>query len=118
MSGKSVSSLTFDANDVNSIMAAIEKEMEGLANPEISGWRLPTLSEMKYIKDNITEINNRLTDEEVNLQTFYGNNEIYYFLDEGTLKLYYIGCGIIEQDIISGKTNQSLRIFTPMTLTN
>ncbi len=116
MSADYRSSLIFDADDVSSVMAAIEQEMDGLANKEIPDWRLPTLEEMEYIMANITEINNKL--KELELKPFYLQSNYYYFLDGNVLKRYCFNNGDIKQNFVSEKNTQNLRIFTTLTFAN
>ena len=51
MTPTQMTGLNFDANDQNSIRAAVETAINTIAVSGISGWRLPTKEEMDYIKE-------------------------------------------------------------------
>lgn len=61
MSPTQTTGLSFTANDQESISTAVSEAIAGLAVAGISGWRLPTKDELKYINDNFNAVNSGLT---------------------------------------------------------
>lgn len=86
----------------------------------IVGWRLPSLSEITYVKDNITTINDNLTALGMQTMTLnVGNTMKLYLFDNGSGKIYgmYIKNGTINETPGNG-TSVILRPFTTLTFTD
>lgn len=93
-----------------------------LNNLDVNGivdWRLPSLSEITYVKDNITTINDNLT--ALGMQTMSLNvvsSGKLYLYDNGSGKIYgmYLKDGTVSESPGNG-TSVILRPFTTLTFT-
>lgn len=113
VSKKAKSGLVFTDNDTQSIKDAIENGIKEIANNEIEGWRLPTIEELKYIKENSASIVGKLPEGADNLIT---NQFYFYSKADGSISLYHPD-NDTETTPSSGKKSQTLRAFTTITFT-
>lgn len=93
---KSKNRLTFtDETDQASIKTAINAALTELAVEGIDGWRLPTLEELNYLKDNATDINSKVNGVDFEQLVTSGASLSYYFLnDDGDVSLLYWATGV------------------------
>lgn len=128
MSIESAKGLVFIDNDQASIKQAIDDKINSIAanTDGIEGLRLPTLEELKYIKDNIDAINDNL--DNLGKSWFLigsGTLYSYYFLDEdGTIKSYCpywdkpdSTTSCISTNLKSERNSIILRAFVTITFT-
>lgn len=128
MSTESEKGLVFTDNDQSSIKAAIDDKIKSIASKinNINGLRLPSLEELKYIKNNIETVNANL--DKLSKPRFLTNSGTlysYYFLDnDGLIKTYYpfrdepdseFPC--INTNLTSEKNSILLRAFATITFT-
>ena len=106
--------LEFVKDDQESLKEAIAAAFSKFTVEGIDSWRLPTLDELRYIKEHIEEINHKLNenDKEIFNIDFYGVYS-YYFLDEdGLIKVYCPYRDEIEDSPNSGLASYVLRAFS------
>lgn len=106
--------LEFVKDDQESLKEAIAAAFSKFTVEGIDSWRLPTLDELRYIKEHIEEINQKLNenDKEIFNIDFYGVYS-YYFLDEdGLIKVYCPFRDEIEDSPNSGLASYVLRAFS------
>lgn len=115
MSPTQTTGLSFTANDQESISAAVNEAIAGLAVEGISGWRLPTTEEMEYIT---AEQDNNLNESirQAGFTALSIENTIFYFYTNTNNE-------ISSYKLLSGKTlapdNKTiLRAFTTLTFNN
>lgn len=116
MSTRNKEKLNYDSNDIESVKEAINTGIRELANDEISGWRLPNSSEMKYIKDNIIGINEDFESKGID-RLFYNNYYYYFTTVENDISMYDLKDGFIQKTYISNSPVYYLRAFTTITFT-
>ena len=128
MSTTSEKGLVYIDNDQSSIKQAIDDKIRDIAagTDGIEGLRLPTLEELKYIKDNVDAINDNL--DNLGKSWFLigsGTLYSYYFLDEdGTIKSYCpywdkpdSTTSCISTNLKSERNSIILRAFVTITFT-
>lgn len=128
MSIESAKGLVFIDNDQASIKQAIDDKINSIAanTDGVEGLRLPTLEELKYIKDNVDAINDNL--DNLGKSWFLigsGTLYSYYFLDEdGTIKSYCpywdkpdASTSCISTNLKSERNSVILRAFVTITFT-
>lgn len=128
MSTTSEKGLVYIDNDQSSIKQAIDDKISDIAasTDGIEGLRLPTLDELKYIKDNVDAINDNL--DNLGKSWFLigsGTLYSYYFLDEdGTIKSYCpywdkpdASTSCISTNLKSERNSIILRAFVTITFT-
>ena len=106
--------LEFVKDDQESLKEAIDAAFSKFTVEGIDSWRLPTLDELRYIKEHIEEINQKLNenDKEIFNIDFYGVYS-YYFLDEdGLIKVYCPYRDEIVDSPNSGLASYVLRAFS------
>lgn len=112
--------IVFTQGDQASMTIAIDEqiaELADLATKEISGWRLPTLAEIEYIRNNLKTINDNL--QKNNLQNIFTGSYLYYFTTEdGNISTYSLDDGRTIDNPSSGKSSYILRAFTTITFAN
>lgn len=86
VSPDSKSKLTFANGDNSSVAEAVDKAIGELAVDGITGWRLPTLEEVKYIKEHASEINKSLPS---GIQNFPSSASYYYKDKNSVIRVYY-----------------------------
>lgn len=128
MSTTSEKGLVYIDNDQSSIKQAIDDKISDIAagTDGIEGLRLPTLEELKYIKDNVDAINDNL-DNLGKSRFLIGSGTLYsyYFLDEdGTIKSYCpywdkpdSTTSCISTNLKSERNSIILRAFVTITFT-
>jgi len=116
----SKNALTFTRGDQKSMKEAVDNGIAELAAEGITGWRLPTLDEMTYIKENLNTINGNLTNHGLNIiaDKTGGNLYSYYFLTtDGDICTYNISRGDTESNPNTGLKSLILRAFASVTFT-
>lgn len=92
LSPNSKNKITFtDVTDQTSIKATINDAIAELTVDGIDGWRLPTLEELKFLKENATNINSAVADAEgfTQLVTSASSLSYYFLTDDGEVSLLY-----------------------------
>lgn len=85
---KGKKALTFTQGDQSSIKSAVDAAISELAVEGVSGWRLPSIEELKYVKENHSNVQDGLVDN--NLEGISINNTSYFYLDnKGDIMCYY-----------------------------
>lgn len=126
MSSNEASNLTFNENDQSSIKAAIDKAMLQLTVPDITGWRLPTLEEIKYIANNNEYIKSqiqKIREEEGNKSIIalkYATYSYYYQKTKDEIGLIFFSYDKEpeERTIQSEKGSHILRAFATVSFNN
>ena len=116
MGCKTKDRLTFVKGDQSSMKEAIDAAISEIAVTDLPGWRLPTLSELQYIEDNIDFINQKLEEnkKEIFNIDFYGVYS-YFFIDEdGLIKVYCPYRNDVDNSPNSGLASIVLRVFTTL----
>lgn len=120
MSAEGDSSWTFTKGNETELKAEIDRKLASLNNGEITGWRLPTSEEIRYLYQNADDINTKIRSiegiilfESTNFHLFIDGTEIYSMKiwsdsTERTLSYTEIGNG----------TSTVLRALTTITFTN
>ncbi|CCX67565.1 putative uncharacterized protein [Prevotella sp. CAG:1058] len=106
--------LEFVEGNQESLKEAIDAAFSKFTVEGIDSWRLPTLDELRYIKEHIEEINQKLNENDKDIFNidFYGVYS-YYFLDEdGLIKVYCPYRDEIEDSPNSGLASYVLRAFS------
>lgn len=117
MSPTQTTGLSFTANDQESISAAVNEAIAGLAVAGISGWRLPTKDELKYINDNFNAVNGGLTTlQSAGFERVTFGDYTYYFYinDDNEISSYKLSSG----KTIAPDNATILRAFTTLTFNN
>lgn len=117
MSPTQTTGLSFTANDQESISAAVSEAIAGLAVAGISGWRLPTKDELKYINDNFNAVNGGLTTlQSAGFERVTFGDYTYYFYinDDNEISSYKLSSG----KTIAPDNATILRAFTTLTFNN
>lgn len=120
MSTGSKNALTFIPGDQASMLEAINNGIAQLATDGINGWRLPSLDEMAYIKDNLEAINNNLTTlgQDIILEKSGGSLYSYYIMaSDGQIITYNLSRGDTASNPNSGLKSVILRAFATLTFT-
>lgn len=106
--------LEFVEGNQESLKEAIDAAFSKFTVEGIDSWRLPTLDELRYIKEHIEEINQKLKENDkdiFNIDFYYVYS--YYFLDEdGLIKVYCPYRDEIEDSPNSGLASYVLRAFS------
>ena len=114
------SGLVFEDNQ-ESVNSVVKEAVNDLAVSGISGWRLATTEEMKYVIDNKEMINSWLVDNgkpEFKIEVGTGGSVYsYYFENEsGNVKIMNSWTGSISENLPkSDRTTSILRAFTTIT---
>ena len=107
--------LTFTANNQSSIKTAVDNAVSSLAVAGISGWRLPTLEEMEFLKEMADDVNDNLRDLSMTPLSV-GNAAFYFFTKaDDTISSYKISSGMTLDDL-DNKT--IVRAVTTLTFKN
>lgn len=105
--------LVFDEGKQTSIMAAVNSGIAEISSTELTGWRLPSYDEIKYVYDNLAKIKADL--KSLGQKTIF--DDCYYFLDDsGKVKGLYVTNGNTTENLKSGKSTLNLRAFTTATI--
>ena len=105
---KGKKALTFTEGDQSSIKSAVDAAISELSVDGIGGWRLPSVEELKYVKENLSDIQTKLTDN--SLETIVKSTACYYLSDGGEIKCFYLANGL-EDSPKSEKSSMYLRPF-------
>lgn len=118
VSAQQLNSLTFSADDDTSIKESINTGLSNLATDGIDGWRLPTVEEIKYVKENLTAIDAYMKAIGTSIVTyFYFTGKAYFTSDsDGNIKAYLANNGSFTT-IKSADKSTFLRAFTTVTFT-
>lgn len=114
MSTGEVSSLKFEKGDQASLKVAVDEALRGLAVDGISNWRLPSLEELEYVKENVESINENLEGHGENAFRIEQGNTVYsyYFMnDSGNICTYNPYRGDTNANPNSGASYLLLRAF-------
>lgn len=120
MSTESKTRLEFTKGDQESMKLSINNGLQELAVDNIENWRLPTLDELKYIKNNINLINENLgnLNKEAILYSSGGFSYSYYYMTEdGNISTYSLKLDTITNNPGSGLATYILRAFVTITFT-
>lgn len=128
MSTTSENELIFTDNDQSSIKEAIDEKIANISTgiDGVEGLRLPTLEELKYIKNNLETVNSNL--DKLGKPRFLTNSGTlysYYYLDnDEIIKTYYPSRDepdseypCVNTNLTSGKKSVLLRAFATITFT-
>jgi len=107
--------LEFTKGDQESMKTAINTAISQLANPDISSWRLPSLEELKYIKDHISEIGNNLTQK--GKDNFPPDSFYFYLTQDNKISTFNTSTDDIIETPSSGGAKFILRAFATITFT-
>lgn len=110
--------LTFTRGNQVSISEAVNNAIAELATDGITGWRLPSLEEMVYVKENLETINGNLTNlgQDIIIENLSGNVYSYYFMtSSGEINTYNISRGDTDNNPNSGLKTVILRAFATVT---
>ena len=111
--------LAFEEGNQESMKTAVDAGIAELAVDEIEGWRLPTLEELKYVKDNKDYINQRLEQYDkpiFSIEDFYGAFS-YFYSDSGIIKSYCPYRGDTNNSPGSENEHLILRAFATVVFT-
>lgn len=103
--------LSFTSGDQSSMKTAVDKAISELSVSGIDGWRLPSLTEITYVKDNLSTINANLEANGKD-RVLYSNYYHYYLTDESTISVIDLKDGYTIESTSSGKSSYILRAFT------
>lgn len=115
---KSKNALAFTRGDQASMKEAVNAGIAELAVDGITGWRLPTLEEMVYIKENITSINANLETlgQDIIIEKIGSSLYSYYFMtSSGEINTYNITRGDTDNNPNTGLKSVILRAFATVT---
>lgn len=120
MSTESKTRLEFTKGDQESMKLSINNGLQELAVDDIENWRLPTLEELKYIKNNINLINENL--ENLNKKAILYSSggfsySYYYMTEDGNISTYSLNLDTITNNPGSGLATYILRGFVTITFT-
>lgn len=120
MSTESKTRLEFTKGDQESMKSSINNGLQELAVDDIENWRLPTLEELKYIKNNINLINENL--ENLNKKAILYSSggfsySYYYMTEDGNISTYSLNLDTITNNPGSGLATYILRGFVTITFT-
>lgn len=110
--------LTFTRGNQASISEAVNNAIAGLATDGITGWRLPNLEEVVYVKENLETINGNLTNlgQDIIVEKSGGSVYSYYFMtSSGEINTYNIFRGDTDNNPNSGLKTVILRAFATVT---
>lgn len=108
--------LSFMKGDQTSMKTATDAAITELAVDGIDGWRLPTLQETEYIRNNITAINKGLSDN--SQPALLTGQYLHYFLtDEGNISTISLDDGRQVEEPSPEKPTYILRAFTTVMFT-
>jgi len=120
MAPKSYNEWTFTKGDTEQLQAEVEKKLSDISTEGVSGWRLPTQSEIEFASKNISSINTNIANINsastgTSLESLY-TKYAYLFKSDDTIKsyCYYSDSNIYitnADEIGSGKSTY-LRAFT------
>ena len=120
MSPKCLTNLVFTEGDQESLKAAVDEGIAGLAVAGVTGWRLANVEEMDYMRANYTTIMNNiasLKDAGEDVDAFMDYAVLYYFLNgEGFIKSGNLR-NTVENDPVSNSSSDILRAFTTVSFT-
>lgn len=104
--------LQFIKGDQESMKNAIDAGIEELAVEGITGWRLPSVDELRYIKDNSEFINGKLREYDKAIFDIEHFNS-YFCLDiDGKIKIYCPNRNDLDSSPSSGLSTVYLYAFT------
>lgn len=120
VSVKSKNALTFTRGDQTSMKESVNNALKELATERITGWRLPYIEEITYVKENLETINENL----INLnQTIIADKlgaslySYYYQTADGNVSTYNMSRGDTDSNPNTGLKSCILRAFTTLTFT-
>ena len=113
----------YTLGNATSINTAVNNEITSLAATplaaEITGWRLPTQVEMKYIKENVSAINTTLSGiKDISydrILTSYGAGDYFYFFGQSAESIATYGMGNSDKILSVGASGAYLRPVTTKT---
>lgn len=100
------------------MLDAVNSGIAELATEGIAGWRLPSLEEMAYVRENIETINSNLTNsgQDIIIEKSAGSLYSYYFMTpDGEINTYNICRGDTDNNPNSGLKTVILRAFATLT---
>lgn len=110
---------SFKKGNVEALQSEVNSKINKLAVKGITGWRLPTLDEVKYGFENHTAINEKI--EKIRKTTYIADFSIistnYLFKDGDEIKLYKHNKGdptILKSKSIGAGTTTTLRAFATL----
>lgn len=105
--------LKFTNGDQSSIKTAVEGAIGELAVAGISGWRLPTLDEVKLVQENLEAIRDVMLSN--GMDNITKTHVFYYKEGNGDIKCYYYSRSAIDIPE-TGKTSIKLRPFVTVSI--
>ena len=118
ISAGSKNALTFIRGNLSSMLDAVNSGIAELATEGITGWRLPSLEEMAYVRENLETINSNLTNlgQDIIIEKLAGSLYSYYFMTpDGEINTYNIYRGDTDNNPNSGLKTVILRAFATLT---
>lgn len=110
---KGKTALTFTNGDAASINEAVNASLKELSVDGIENWRLPTLEELKFVKENMRAISDVLIEKE--MENLIQNCLMYYLDSDSSIKCLSMSNGIVFAPE-SGKISYYLRPFATIVL--
>ncbi len=114
ISPKQVSGLEFIETDQESVKSAIEAALPSVSVDEISGWRIPTLEEISYLKADLSAFNRKLVS--LNFHNFPTTSSYYILNTDGNIRPFSLGSGNVT-NLKSNKASLYLAPFATVTFT-
>ncbi len=111
---KGKNALTFTNDDQSSIKSAVDAAITELAVDGVSGWRLPSLEELTYVKENCDAIRKNLQDN--NLEGVFTSCG-YLYSENSEIKFMYFASGVKDTPK-SGAKSVYLRPFATVIIPN
>lgn len=108
---KGKKALSFTEGDESSLKSAVDIALRELAVDGIGNWRLPSVEELKMVRENITTIQGVLLDN--NMDNLLLSCLMYYTDADSSVKCYGMSNGIVFTPE-SGKSSYYLRPFTTL----
>ena len=118
ISAGSKNALTFIRGNQSSMLDAVNSGIAELATEGITGWRLPSLEEMAYVRENLETINSNLINlgQDIIIEKSAGSLYSYYFMTpDGEINTYNIYRGDTDNNPNSGLKTVILRAFATLT---
>lgn len=118
ISAGSKNALTFIRGNQSSMLDAVNSGIAELATESITGWRLPSLEEMAYVREYLETINSNLINlgQDIIIEKSAGSLYSYYFMKpDGEINTYNIYRGDTDNNPNSGLKTVILRAFATLT---